>query len=129
MIGVGVFVAENDSEAQRLSTSSLLQFLSMVRGHPGKLPPPVENMEGRWNAMEKSAVSERMRCAAIGSPETVRDRLADLLEATGADEIIATAQIYDHSARLRSFEMAAEILEEFVRQPALNHRSPAAAAQ
>ncbi|HEY2711432.1 MAG TPA: LLM class flavin-dependent oxidoreductase [Chthoniobacterales bacterium] len=129
MIGAGVFVAESDSEAQRLSTSSLLQFLNMVRGHPGKLPPPVESMEGRWNAMEKSAVLERTRCAAVGSPETVRRRLADLLELTEADEIIATAQIYDHAARLRSFELAADILQQFVRQTAVNPRSPAGAEQ
>jgi luciferase family oxidoreductase group 1 len=129
MIGVGVFAAESDTEAQRLSTSSLLQFLSMVRGHPGKLPPPVESMEGRWNAMEKSAVMERTRCTAVGSPETVRRRLADLLELTEADEIIATAQIYDHTARLRSFELAAEILREFVRPPAFNRHSQAVAEQ
>ncbi len=129
MIGAGVFVAESDSEAQRLSTSSLLQFLNMVRGHPGKLPPPVESMEGRWSAMEKSAVLERTRCSAVGSPETVRRRLADLLELTEADEIIATAQIYDHAARLRSFELAADILQQFVRQTEFNPRSPAAAEQ
>ena len=129
MIGVGIFAAENDAEAQRLSTSSLLQFLNMVRGHPGKLPLPAESMEDRWNAMEKAAVLERMRCTAIGSPETVRRRLADLLELTEANEIIATAQIYDHRARLRSFELAAEVLREFVRKPRVNRRSPAAAGQ
>jgi luciferase family oxidoreductase group 1 len=129
MIGVGLFVAENDAEAQRLSSSSLLQFLNMVRGHPSKLPPPVKTMDGLWSVMEKSAILERMRCAAVGSPERVRHRLADLLQLTKADEIIATAQIYDHAARLRSFELGAGILQEFVRQPSLTHRSPAAAGQ
>jgi len=119
MIGVGIFAAETDREAQRLATSSQLQFLSMIRGYPGKLPPAVDSMEGRWSAMEEAAVRERMRCSAVGSPETVRARLEELLEQTSADEIIATAQIYDHAARLRSFELASEILAQFVRQNSL----------
>ncbi|MEO7724287.1 MAG: LLM class flavin-dependent oxidoreductase, partial [Chthoniobacterales bacterium] len=104
---------------------SQLQFLSMVRGRPGKLPPPVETMEGRWSAPERVAVSQRTRCSAVGSPATVRRRLGELLEKTGADEIIATAQIYDHAARVRSFEIAAGVLGQFVR-PAIP-RSPVAA--
>jgi alkanesulfonate monooxygenase SsuD/methylene tetrahydromethanopterin reductase-like flavin-dependent oxidoreductase (luciferase family) len=85
-------------------------------------------MEGRWNAMEKSAVLERMRCAAIGSPDTVRRRLTDLLQITNADEVIATAQICDHAARLRSFELGADILQSLVGSQ-LNHRNRAEAEQ
>jgi luciferase family oxidoreductase group 1 len=123
MMGVGIFAAETDGEAERLATSSQLQFLGMIRRHPGKLPPPVDSMEGRWSAMEEAAVRERMRCAAIGSLKTVRRRVEELLEETAADEIIATAQIYDHAARLRSFEIAAEVLARFVRQDSLVERS------
>ena len=112
MIGVGIFAAATDAEAQRLATSAQLQFLNMVRGRPGKLPPPVQSMEGLWSRGEEAAVLERTRCSAIGSPETVRRRLETLLEETVADEIIATAQIYDHAARLRSFEIAAEQLRK-----------------
>ncbi len=115
MIGVGIFAAATDAEAQRLFTSSQLQFLNMVRGRPGKLPPPVETMEGLWNAPERIAVSQRTRCSAVGSAETVRRRLEELLEKTEADEIIATAQIYDHAARLHSFEIAAGVLADLVR--------------
>ena len=75
MIGVGIFAAETDGEAERLLTSAQLQFLRMIRGQPGKLPPPVDSMEGRWSAMEEAAVHERTRCAAVGSPETVRRRV------------------------------------------------------
>ena len=114
IVGAGIFAAENDAEAQRLATSAQLQFLKMVRGRPGKLPPPVENMDNRWSAAEKAAVMERMRCSAVGSRETVREQLTELLERTEADEIIATAQIYDHEARLRSFGIAAEVLSELV---------------
>ncbi len=127
MIGVGVFAAESDAEAERLFTSSQLQFLSMVRGRPGKLPPPVETMKDRWSAAERAAVQERTRCAAVGSPATVRERLEALLAETGADEIIATAQIYDHAARLRSFEIAAEALGEIVEPTSA--RNPAAAGR
>ncbi len=114
IVGAGIFAAESDAEAERLATSAQLQFLNMVRGRPGKLPPPVEHMDEHWSAAEKAAVMERMRCSAVGSRETVPERLAELLERTRADEIIATAQIYDHDARLRSFEIAAAVLGEFV---------------
>ena len=116
IIGVGIFAAETDREAERLATSSQLQFLSMIRGRPGKLPPPVDSMEKRWSAMERAAVMERMRCSAVGSPAKVEQRLTELLAQTEADEIIATAQIHDHQARLRSFELGAEILQRFVRR-------------
>ncbi|HEY2799427.1 MAG TPA: LLM class flavin-dependent oxidoreductase [Chthoniobacterales bacterium] len=129
IIGAGVFAAETDAEAQRLFTSSQLQFLNLVRGRPSKLPPPVETMEGRWSATERAAVQQRTRCSAIGSPETVQRRLAELLEETGADEIIATAQIYDHAARLRSFEIAAEAFQNLVRQETIKDQNPEAAAQ
>src|SRR3954452_19967834 len=98
----------------------------MVRGRAGKLPAPVESMEGRWNAGERAAVMERTRVAAVGAPATVRARLEMLLERTEADEIIATAQIYDHKARLRSFEIAAEVLKTFVGRENVMARSPAA---
>ncbi len=117
MIGVGLFAAESDAAAERIFTSSLLQFLHLVRGHPTPLPPPVDSMDGRWSGAEARAVHERTRYSVVGSPETVRRRLEEILEETGADEIIATAQIYEHAARLRSFEIAATILQDFVRQP------------
>src|ERR1700731_2636210 len=115
MIGAGLFAADTDEEARRLFTSAQLQFLNLLRGHPGKLPPPVGSMEGRWNRVERVAVEQRTKCSAVGSPETVRRRLEELLEETGADEVIATAQIFDHAARLRSFEIGAEVFREINR--------------
>ncbi len=130
MIGVGIFAAETDAAAERLFTSSQLQFLSMLRGRPGKLPPPVASMAGLWSPAEQVAVQQRTRYAAVGSLETVRRRLQEIIAETGADEIIATAQIYEHAARLRSFEIASELLRDLVRQKSPNdHRNPAAAAQ
>jgi luciferase family oxidoreductase group 1 len=112
MIGVGLFAAETDAAAERLVTSAQLMFLNLVRGHPGELPPPLESMEGQWTPAERGAVAERMRYAAIGSPETVQRRLQEFLDETEADEMIATAQIYDHAARLRSFEIGAQVLRK-----------------
>ena len=112
MIGAGVFAAETDAEARRLFSSAQLMFLNLIRGRPGKLPPPVERIEDHCSPAELAAISQRTRCSAVGSPETVRRRLAELFEETRADEIIATAQIYDHSARLRSFEIAAQLFRQ-----------------
>ena len=112
MIGSGVFAADTDAEARRLFTSAQLQFLSMVRGRPGKLPPPVDSIDELCTPAERAAINDRTRYAAVGSPETVHRRLQELLEQTHADEIIATGQIYDHAARLRSFEIAAEVFRE-----------------
>ncbi len=109
IIGAGVFAAETDGEARRLFSSAQLQFLGLIRGRPGKLPPPVDSIDDLCSAAERAAIDERTRCAAIGSPETVRRRFRELLERTQADEIIATGQIYDHTARLRSFQIAAEV--------------------
>jgi luciferase family oxidoreductase group 1 len=116
IVGAGVYAAETDAEAERLATSTQLQFLNLVRGRPGKLPPPVESMDGRWSAAERAAVMQRTRYSAIGAPETVRRRLEDLIAETQADEIIAVGQIYDHAARLKSFEIAAEVFRGLVRQ-------------
>jgi len=112
IIGAGVFAAETDAEARRLFTSAQLQFLSLVRGRPGKLPPPVDSLDDVCTPAERAAIDQRTLYAAVGSPETVRGRFQEFLARTQADEIILTGQIYDHAARLRSFEIAAEVFRE-----------------
>jgi luciferase family oxidoreductase group 1 len=112
MIGVGVFAAATDAEARRLFTSGQLMFLNLIRGRPGKLPPPVDRIDDYCSAAEKAAIDQRTRYSAVGPPETVQRRLLELMEETQADEMIATAQIHDHAARLRSFEIAAEVFRE-----------------
>ena len=112
MIGVNVFVADTDAEARRLFTSLQQQFLNMLRRAPGLLPPPVDRMDELWTPNERSLAEQRTLISAVGSPDTVRAKLEALLAETEADEIIATAQIYDHAARLRSFELAAGVFRE-----------------
>jgi len=107
MVGATAVAADTDAEARRLFTSVQQSALNMARGTPGQLPPPVESMDGRWTPAEKAAVDRRLAVSAVGSPDTVRTALAAIVEATGADEIILTGQIYDPAARVRSYELAA----------------------
>jgi luciferase family oxidoreductase group 1 len=109
MVGVNVIAADTDDDARRLFTSLQQQFLNLVRGVPREVPPPVESMDGRWSLPEQAHVNRMTRVSAVGSPATVRRDLEALLAATDADELIATAQIYDHAARLRSFELVAAV--------------------
>jgi luciferase family oxidoreductase group 1 len=109
MVGVNIIAADSDAEAQRLFTSLQQAFLGMIRGVRGQLPPPVPTMVGRWSTMEEAQVHRMMRYSAVGSPQTLRRDLETILERTAANEIIVTAQIFDHSARLRSFEIAAGV--------------------
>ncbi len=110
MVGVSVFAADTDAEGRRLFTSLQQQFLNRVRGRPGQLPPPVDSMEGRWDEAERAHVERMTRVSAAGSPVRVQERLAAVLAETRADELILTAHIYDHAARLRSFELAAQAM-------------------
>lgn len=108
MVGLNVIAAETEEEARRLSTSSQQQFLNIVRGRPGQLSPPVDDMEPLWTAEEKAMVEKVMRYAIIGDQRTIREKLPAILEETKADEFIVAAQIYDHQARLRSYQLLAE---------------------
>jgi len=109
MIGVNVFAADTDAEAETLFTSLLQLFTNLVRGTPGPLPPPVTGMDGLWSPAERANAERMTRCSAVGSPETVRRALETLQNETGADELMVTAHIFDHAARLRSFQLAAEV--------------------
>jgi luciferase family oxidoreductase group 1 len=110
MVAANVFAADTDAEARRLFTSAQQQFLNLVRGTPGLLPPPVESMDRVWFPHERAHVERMTRCSAVGPPETVRRWLEQFAAETQADELILAGQIYDHAARLRSFEIAAAVV-------------------
>ncbi len=116
MVGINVFAAETDAEARRLFTSLQQQFLNLRRGTPGQLPPPVDTLDA--NELELANVAHALSFAAIGSRDTVRERLKQLIAQTGADELIVAAQIYDHAARLRSYEITAQVRDELAAAPA-----------
>ena len=115
ILGLNVFAADTDAEARRLMTSLQMQFIALRRGTPGPLPAPVDTLEGHWTPREKDGVEEALSCAVVGSPETVRLGLDAFIDETKPDELICTAQIYDHAARLRSFEIASEVRAEMVK--------------
>ena len=106
---VNVFAAATDEAARRLFTSLRQAFANLRQGRPGPLPPPVDAPEGWRPAAETALLSHPLRYSAVGSPETVRRWLRDFIDETRADELMLTAQIYEPTARLRSFEIAAEI--------------------
>jgi len=109
MLGLNVFAAETDAAARRLFTSVQQAFVNLRRGEPGPLPPPVDTMEGRWSPAEKATAEHTLRYAIVGSAETVRRGLEQFVAQERPDEIMATAMIFDHAARLRSFEILAGI--------------------
>jgi luciferase family oxidoreductase group 1 len=107
MVGVNVVVADDDAEAQRLATSLYLRFLGMHRGRRGPLPRPVASMEGLWTEVERDGVAQILAVSAIGAPETVRGALERIVAATQADELIVATAVFDHAARLHSYELLA----------------------
>jgi luciferase family oxidoreductase group 1 len=109
MAAVGVFAAETDREAARLFTSTQQSFVNLRRGTPGPLLPPVESMDDRWNPVEKAGVERAFREAIVGSPDRIAEGMRAFVDRTGVDELMLTGAIFDHPARLRSFEIAARV--------------------
>ena len=108
MLGFNVFAADTDQEAELLSTSVQQAFVNLRRGRPTPLPPPRQGYGVELQPAERAVLESVLSCSAVGSPATVRRRMAEFIAQTGADELMIAAQIYDHQARLRSFRIAAE---------------------
>jgi luciferase family oxidoreductase group 1 len=109
MVALNVIAAATDEEAKRMATSQHQAFLRLVRGMPGQLQPPVDSMEGLWTVQEKAALEVRLGGSIIGSPETVKSQLNAFMESTRADELMIHTMVYDYSARLRSYEIVADL--------------------
>jgi len=107
--GVNVFAADTDAEARRLFTSAQQAFVNVVRGRRGRLPPPIDDIDSYWTPDEKAQVSAMLERSFVGSRETVRAGLEEFSKQTAVDELIVAAAIYDHIARLRSYEILAQI--------------------
>ena len=106
--GVNVFAAETDAAARRLFSSAQQQFTNLLRGTPGKLPPPIDDIETFWTPAEKSRASSMLLHSFVGTPDTVCRGLQRFAEQTKVDELIVVSAIHDHTARLRSYELLAE---------------------
>lgn len=119
MVAVNVFAAESQPEAERLATSQHQSFLNLVRGKPGKIQPPVDDMEAIWTPDEKAMVNARLGGSIIGDRDRVEQELVEFAERTAADEIMINAIIYDHADRLRSYEIVAEVWKSDVSSSAV----------
>jgi luciferase family oxidoreductase group 1 len=118
LAGVSAVAADTDEEARRLFSSAQQQFINLRRGTPTPLQPPIDDMETYWTPREKAQVQHAQRRAVVGSPDTVRRSLAAFIEETGVDEIMLAGQIFDHQARLRSFELLAGVRQSMAAERA-----------
>ncbi len=111
MLGYNVFAAATDEEAAFRATSMQQAFVNLRSGRPTRLPPPVEGYLARIRPDQRSLLDQILSCTAIGSPETVTKQIGAFVDRTGADELMIASQIFDHGARLRSYEIAASARE------------------
>jgi luciferase family oxidoreductase group 1 len=114
MLGYNVFAADTEEQANLLSTSMQQAFVNLRSGHPRKLQPPVQAYLESIPQHLRDMLEDVMSCSAIGSPDTVKRSLQEFIEQTSADELIITSQIYDHDARLHSFEITSEIHKDLI---------------
>ncbi len=119
MLGVNVFAADTDAEARLLYSSLQQAFVNLRSGRPGKLPPPVEDLEQRLDPRARAMLDHSLSCSIVGSPDTVRHGLDRFIAQTRPDELMVTAQIFDPGARLRSYEILANLRKPAARMPEL----------
>ncbi len=112
MLGINVFAAASDDEARLLFSSLQQAFVNLRSGRPGQLPPPVAGYDETLDPVARSMLAQALSTAVVGSPETVKQGIDAFVQRTGADELMVTAQIFDHKARVRSFEILADVHRE-----------------
>ncbi len=111
MLGFNLIAADSDEQARFHASSWQQAFVNLRSGRPGKLPPPVENYSEKIDSAERALLDSVLSCAAVGSPETVRAATTAFIERTGADELMLACSVFDHKARLRSYEIASSMIE------------------
>ena len=110
MLALNVVAADTRAEAERLFTTQQQSFVRLRRGEIGLIPPPVDDIEAFWTPQEKAMVAQALACAVVGDPQDVRDGIADFVARHRPDELMLTANIFDHGARKHSFALAAEAM-------------------
>jgi luciferase family oxidoreductase group 1 len=109
MLGFNVFAADTDEEAQVRATSWQQALVTVRSGRPARVPPPLPGYREKVGPAERALLDSVMSCSAIGSPDTVREGIKAFIERTGADELMIASLMFDHAARLRSYEIAAQV--------------------
>jgi len=109
MCGMTVIAADTDAEARRQFTSIQQSFINLRRGMPGQIPPAIDDIDAFCPPSERAGVDYALSCSVIGSPDTVERGVRAFVEAVGPDELMITANLYSHAARLRSFEIVKDI--------------------
>jgi luciferase family oxidoreductase group 1 len=109
MLGVAVVAAESDEEARFLFSSLQQSTLNNRTGRRGRVPPPVADFDAGLDPYARAILADSQACAIVGGPDTVRRGLDDFISQTGADELMVTANIFDHAKRKRSFEIVAQV--------------------
>jgi alkanesulfonate monooxygenase SsuD/methylene tetrahydromethanopterin reductase-like flavin-dependent oxidoreductase (luciferase family) len=111
MLGFNVFAAQSDEQARVLATSMQQAFVNLRTGRPSKLQPPVPGYLESLPAQARAMLDDVLSCSAVGSLITVRQALHSFVERTGADELMITSQIFDHDARMKSYDITAHAVQ------------------
>lgn len=110
MLGISLFAADNEAEAELLASSWQQVFVNLFSGTPGQLPPPVANYMSQLPAMQQAMLHDVLACTMVGTANKIHQQVNEFIAQTGADELMITSQIYDHQARLHSYEIVAKTL-------------------
>jgi luciferase family oxidoreductase group 1 len=109
MLGFNVFAADTDEEAQVCATSWQQAFVNVRSGRPARVPPPLPGYREKVGPAEKALLDSVLSCAAVGSPDTVREGIKAFIQRTGADELMIASLMFHHADRLRSYEITAQV--------------------
>jgi luciferase family oxidoreductase group 1 len=109
MLGFNVFAADTDEEAEFLATSAQQSFINLRTGRPSRLPPPVKDYAKHIGSHGQAILDQVLACSAIGSPDTVAEKLEAFIDHTKADELMITSNMFSHAARLHSYEITAQL--------------------
>jgi alkanesulfonate monooxygenase SsuD/methylene tetrahydromethanopterin reductase-like flavin-dependent oxidoreductase (luciferase family) len=112
MLGFNVFAADTDQEALLLASSMSQAFVNLRTGRPGQLPPPVDGYAIQLPPAARAMLDDVLSCSAIGSPQTVRESLVAFVARTRPQELMITSQIFDHTARLHSYKITAQVRDQ-----------------
>ena len=109
MLGFNVFAADSDEQAALLATSQQQSFVRLRTGNPGQLPPPRPGYLEQVSPQERAIIDSVMPCSAIGAPPKVAEQLQAFIARTGANELMINSPMFDHAARMHSYQLTADI--------------------